>query len=172
MASRILELLNKKREKHAVGNINSAKVTTIAHGCVAKEDMENYSLVEVAFNADGEREIAPLSDLTKEAYLVCATEEMYTVGAVKDTFADFYVGQGEKVRVAILNKGFRFETSLFELKSGVDVAKKGMYAVWDVSKKKYVIQSEVPTSGVKLLVVEVEKASTLDGLKCMRFEVQ
>lgn len=171
MASKLLDAISKERVIHSVGNINSGKVRTVNHGCVAKVDLENYSLVKLSFNAEGEREMDYISALTDETYLVCASEEMYVVGGVKDSFSDFYVGAGEKARVIHLEKGVRFEVSNFEADADVTPAK-GHYAEWDTAKKKYVIKVDKPTADKILMVVEVEKASKLDGQKCIRLEVQ
>lgn len=166
MASRIFNLLKQDRVKHAVGNLNSLRVRTIAHGAKATVDMENYTFVELAFDAEGERTCTPLTADAKKAYLVAASEEMYEVAGVKDSFADYYVGKDEKVRVVILEQGLRFETS----NHSITAPTKGMEAYYDVATKK-IKNGTAPTGAVKLTVVEVEKASVLDGLKCVRFEV-
>lgn len=173
MASRLMNSLKAIRVKHAVGNLNSLVVGTVTNGATAKVDVENYSLVKLSFNeTSGDREFEYISDLTDETYLVASSEEMFTVGGVTESYADYYIGAGEKARIVYLKKGLRFEASNFELKSGTLEAKKGMYAEWDLVKKKYVISATKPVSGIILLVVEVAKASVLDGSKCMRFEVQ
>ena len=175
MASRMLNALKKTREIHAVGNLNSGRVETIAHGAIAKADTENYSLVTLGFSATGEREftVAKADSVAKDLYLLAGAEELFTVGGVQDSYADFYVGAGERARIVVLKKGLRFETSNFKVKTPATPVKNGDVVEWNAVDKKFevVVTQTAGYVGAKIIVV-APKGNTLDGQKCMRFEVQ
>lgn len=168
MASRILKALQEVGN-HAVGNLNSLKVKTVANGALVEgDDIDNFTLVELSFNADGERVAKQLSDVTKKSYLIAAPETRY----LGEAMADFYNGVGERSRIVILEEGYtRFDTSTFSLNVGdatsggtkVAEIKKGQVAHFDPATKKYIISDSASpatvyeTASAKFLVVNNEE---------------
>lgn len=173
MASDILKALQQKGT-HAVGNLNSLKIKTVANGAIVEgADIDNFTLGELGFNADGERTVKQLSDVTKKAVLVAAPETRY----LGEEMSKYYNGVGERVRCVILEAGYtRFETSAFTQDATAAEIKNGLFAHFDVATKKFIIhdgtQADYATASVKLLVVnnEDDLAYTL-GAPMVRFEV-
>ena len=76
MSSNVLEALKNLRSNlHNVGSLNNWGKTVLNQGAVAKEKMDNFTLVTLGFNANGEREASLLTDNTKKGYLVASPEE-------------------------------------------------------------------------------------------------
>ncbi|MFS0657365.1 hypothetical protein AB1L07_01905 [Niallia alba] len=159
MASRILKALTEVGT-HTVGNLNSMKIKTLAHGALVEgADIDNFTLVELGFNADGERTAKQLSAIDKKAYLIATPEVRY----LGEAMVDFYNGLGERARIVIFEPGYtRFETSAFTLNTGVSAVAKGQVAHFDPATKKFII-SEVGSahedyagSSAKFLVVNSE----------------
>jgi hypothetical protein len=121
-----------KLGNHEVGNLNSKDVRTVPE-VMAGADVDNYTLVELAYDGNGVRKAVPLSDATaKTGYLACAVEILYD----NEPLQEFYVANGEYFRVIHLDKGVRFETSAF---SGTPVL--GQFAHFDPASKKFVLES-------------------------------
>lgn len=173
MASDILKALQQKGT-HAVGNLSSLKIKTLANGAIVEgADIDNFTLGELGFNADGERTVKQLSDVTKKAVLVAAPETRY----LGESMTQFYNGVGERVRCVFLEAGYtRFETSAFTKDASVPEIKNGNFAHFDVTSKKFLIHdgshADYATASVKLLVVnsEDDMEYTL-GAPMVRFEV-
>lgn len=138
MASRILKAMQEVGT-HAVGNLNNLKVKTVAHGAIVEgADVDNFTLVELGFNADGERVAKQLSAKDKKAYLIAAPETRY----LGEAMVDFYNAVGERVRIVLLEAGYtRFDTSAFSLNAGVTEIKNGQVAHFDVATKKFIISA-------------------------------
>lgn len=159
MASRVLKALQEVGT-HAVGNLNSLKVKTVANGALIEgSDVDNFTLVELNFNADGERTAKQLSAITKKAYLVAAPETRY----LGEAMADFYNAVGERVRIVLLEAGYtRFETSAFSKNTGVTTVSNGQVAHFDPTTKKFIISAagsahaDYAGSSAKFLVVNSE----------------
>lgn len=136
MASRILKAMQEVGT-HAVGNLNNLKVKTVAHGAIVEgADVDNFTLVELGFNADGERVAKQLSAKDKKAYLIATPETRY----LGEAMVDFYNAVGERVRIVLLEAGYtRFDTSAFSLNAGVTEIKNGQVAHFDVATKKFII---------------------------------
>lgn len=152
MASRILKALQEVGT-HAVGNLNSLKVKTVANGALIEgADVDNFTLVELGFNADGERTAKQLSAAGNKSYLVAAPETRY----LGEAMADFYNAVGDRARIVILEEGYtRFDTSAF---TGTPV--NGNKAHFDVATKKFIIHDgthvDYAGSKAKFLVVSNE----------------
>lgn len=156
-----------KNSKHAVGNLNSSDVLTIPE-VFAGEDLENYSLVELAY--DGDVRKATYLNTGDEAYLLCAVEVMYD----GEMLIEFYPANGEGVRVVHLKQGLRFETSNFEAISGTAPAR-GQYAEWDATAKKFQLlatPSGLAPAGKVFKVVNVGTGEFGFGVPLVRLEVQ
>ncbi|KON87348.1 hypothetical protein AF332_11265 [Sporosarcina globispora] len=152
MASRILKALQQVGT-HAVGNLNSLKVKTVANGALIEgADVDNFTLVELGFNTDGERVAKQLSAVDKKAYLVAAPETRY----LGEAMADFYNAVGERARIVILEEGYtRFDTSAF-----TGAPTNGKVAHFDPTSKKFLIHdgthADYATAKAKFLVVSNE----------------
>lgn len=159
MASRLLKA-HTEVGTHATGNLNSIKVKTVANGAIVEgADVDNFTLVELGFNADGERTCKQLSAKDKKGYLIAAPERRY----LGETLADFYNEVGERARIVVLEEGYtRFDTSAFTKNTGVTEVKRGQVAHFDVATKKFIVSAagsahaDYATSANKFVVVNHE----------------
>lgn len=117
---------------HSVGQINSNEDVVTVPFVKAGADIENYTLVELTRDVNGERVATYLSDVTHDSFLVCAIEVMYD----NELLREFYIGNGEYFRAIQLRKGNRFETSSF---GGSPVV--GQFAHFDPVTKKFVMDA-------------------------------
>ena len=154
---------------HEVGVLNSSQSRDIVNGAkLTGGDLDNFLLVEDAgWDEEDGRLCKALSDNTKKGFLVTTIEEesLYADEEfLQGNYRDFYNAQGEFVRMTLLEAYVtRFETSAFELNSGVDKATRGMVAHYDATKKKYIISKSASdaeagysTAVNKFEVVDVE----------------
>ena len=164
MASQAFNALN-NRGTHAVGNLNSIHVRTLPYGAILTEDADNFVLVALGFNDEGERTASILDDATKDSYLLASPERVY----LGEHIANFYNGEGERGRIVHLDKGLRFETSAFKATE----PKNGDSAHFDATTKKFLVHdgahADFATADKKFLVVEVTNAF---GQEVVRLEVQ
>lgn len=173
MASRLLKAMQEVG-KHSTGNLNSLKVKTLAHGALIEgADVDNFTMVELGFNAEGVRTAKQLSDATKKGYLVATPEERYLGEAV----TDFYNAVGDRARIVVLEEAYtRFDTSAFKLDAAVTEVKKGQLAHFDVASKKFVIHAgahaDYEGAKAKFLVVNNEEdMQYTQGQPLVRLEV-
>lgn len=158
-------MATQKGSTHSVGNVNSRELLTVPE-VKAGANIENYTLVELGF-VGGERIAQPLSDPANESYLACAVEVLYDNEMMKE----FYIGQGEYLRVAHVRKGLRFETSAFVPISGTAPAD-GQFASYDVAEDKFKLElAENGTAKHTFRVVDVLDGEYGFGLKAVRLEV-
>lgn len=159
MASRVQDALTQVGT-HAVGNLNSLKIKTVANGAIVDTaPIDNFTLGELGFNAEGKRIVKQLANKANKAYLVAAPETRY----LGEAMGDFYNAVGERVRVVLLEAGYtRFDTSAFTLNSGVSAIARGQVAHFDVTTKKFIISAsgtphtDYAGSSAKFLVVNNE----------------
>lgn len=167
MTTRLLDAL-KKKGTHAVGNLASIKVRTLNHGAkVEGEPIDNFTLVELDFNEDGERVCRQLSDVTKKGYLIASPEARY----LGEDLTDFYNDVGEYARIVYLDEGLRFDTSAFE-----GEAVNGKVAHFDPATKKFIIHdgthADFANAKAKFLVVGSEEEVGYHlGVPLVRLEV-
>lgn len=175
MASRIFDALQQVGT-HATGNLNSLKVKTVANGAIVEgAAIDNFTLGELGFNAEGERTVKQLAAKGNKAVLV-ASPETRLLG---EAMADFYNAVGERVRCVILEAGYtRFESSAFTLNTGVTEVANGQVAHFDVATKKFIISAagtahaDYATSSAQFLVVNSEDDMEYTfGQPMVRFEV-
>jgi hypothetical protein len=174
MATRQLKALTEKGT-HAVGNLCSLKIRTIPYGAIVEgADIDNFTLVELGFNADGERTCKQLSDVTKKSYLI-ASPEVRNMG---EEMVDFYNAVGEYARIVILDEGLRFDTSAYQLNTGVTEIQQGQVAHFDPATKKFIISSassphaDYANARAKFLVVHNEEdLEYTNGMPLVRLEV-
>lgn len=117
---------------HEVGNLNSIQLKTVAYGAIVTDTpIDNFTMVELDFNAEGERICKQLSDNTKKGYLIATPEERL----MGEALVDFYNEVGERARIVVLEDGYtRFDTSAYD-----GTPKNGSLAYWDVASKKFKI---------------------------------
>lgn len=164
------------RGSHSVGNLNSLKIKTVAQGALVTDaDIDNFLLVELGFNEDGERTCKVLSDSTKKSYLIASPEIRY----MGEEINDFYNAVGERARIVILEPGYtRFESSAFDATGVSNTVANGQVAYFDTTAKKFKIlpantaDETYAAAKAKFLVVasEDDVEYTL-GFPTVRFEV-
>ncbi|SNZ09952.1 hypothetical protein SAMN05421503_1434 [Terribacillus aidingensis] len=165
-----------KHDKHAVGNLNSIHVKTVAHGAIFLEDVDNFTLVELGFNAEGERTAKQLSDKAKKGYLAAAPERRY----LDEELSAFYNAEGERGRIVIFEEGYtRFDTSAFKKNDGVDIIGHGMVAHFDIAEKVFIVsKADAPHADYAgsrnkfLVVANEEDLAYTHGQPIVRLEVE
>lgn len=190
MSSNVLEALKNLRSNlHNVGSLNNWGKTVLNQGAIAKEKMDNFTLVTLGFNAtSGEREATPLANNTTKGYLVASPEEYMRE---YESISSFFNGKGERVRIVTLESGVRFECSNVDFHQKTNNAptdghplKNGQHAHYDYDSKKFIISNHTsadPSGGTNMhtgyrdavnKVVLVDKDCTsIDGQTVYRFEV-
>lgn len=138
MSTRQLKTMLEKGT-HEVGNLSSIKIKTLAHGAlVVDADIDNFTWVELGFNADGERTVKQLSDKANKGYLI-ASPEVRNMG---EELVDFFNAVGERARIVIPEQDYtRFDASAYTLDTGVTEIKEGQVAHFDVATKKFIISN-------------------------------
>lgn len=169
MATRQLKVMQ-ERGNHEVGNLNSLKVKTLAHGAIVDTaDVDNFTIVELGFNTDGERICKQLAAVANKSYLI-ASPEVRNIGG--EELVDFYNAVGEHARIVILEEGYtRFDTSAF---TGVPV--NGKVAHFDPATKKFLLHdgTHVDYAGAKAKFLVVSDEDNLEytcGKALVRLEV-
>ncbi|MCA1025677.1 hypothetical protein LCM23_06205 [Cytobacillus kochii] len=153
MGSRLLKAMQEVG-KHATGNLNSLKVKTVANGALVEgAAIDNFTAVELGFNANGERTVKQLSDVTKKTYLIASPETRYMGEAI----GDFYNEVGERARIVIFEEAYtRFDTSAYTGEPA-----NGKFAHFDPATKKFLIHdgthADYETASAKFLVVNDEQ---------------
>lgn len=158
-------MATQKYTTHSVGQINSSSPLVVTVPFVkASADIENYTIVELSYNGNGERVASTLADVTHDGYLASAIEVMYD----NELLREFYVGNGEYFRVIKLQKGLRFESSSY---SGTVAV--GSFAHFDPTTKKFVIDGATQSATAKN-IFQVVASVPYDwsvGAVSVRFEV-
>lgn len=147
MASRLYDLISTSGT-HQIGSLNTKWTVHMTNGAVATENMENYTLAEIFYDA-GILKCKQLTDVTKKGYLVTTVEEDQLLEG--ETYTDFYNATDEIIRLTDVaeQKNSRFETSAFELNAdgvangGTTVTEVavGMVAHFNPTTKKYMISN-------------------------------
>lgn len=144
MASRGYQTIG-QRGNHEIGSLNTKWTVHLANGAMATEDFDNYLLVELDRNEEGDLTCKVLTDSTKKGYLATTIEEEHLLqtDGFNEEYVDFFNGEGEMVRVTDVDaqKNSRFETSAFSLNDGVAEAKKGFVAHFNPATKKYIVSN-------------------------------
>ena len=173
MSSNVWKALQNK-VKHTVGNITSSHkyVVDVPNGALFTEDVDNFVLAELGFNAEGERTAKNLTDAKKEGVLVAAPERRY----LGESISEFFVGAGERGRVVYLTKGFRFHSSAFALATGTTALEAGLVAHFDVTSKQFLIHdgthADYETAKNKFTLTTNDETMHFGlGTPCVQFEV-
>lgn len=173
MATRQLRAFEEKGG-HSVGNLNSLKIRTIANGAKCTEDIDNFRLVELSFDAEGNRAASYLTDVAKKSYLIAAPERRY----MGEEMVDFFNGKDEFARIVILDEGMRFDTSAYSVNGDGEVMK-GQVAHFDPATKKFILSdagaphADYAGAEAKFLVVfNEEDLEYTFGVPVCRLEVQ
>ncbi|QJI52503.1 hypothetical protein [Psychrobacillus phage Perkons] len=161
MATKAFKALTQK-DKHTVGNITSSHkyIQDIPNGVLFTEDVDNFHLVELSYNAEGERVAKGLTDVKKEAFLVASVERRH----LNEDIIEFYNAKDERGRIVIPTRGLRFDVSAFALNTGVTVIKAGLSAHYNVATKKYLIHDGTHEDFASASV-KFEVASNEDNLE-------
>ena len=174
MASVVLKAIaNLGKEKHTVGSLNNWNKNMVNMGAKCEADIDNYMIVELGFNAQGERTCKLLSDVTKKGYLIASVEDY--LGQYENISA-FFNGEGDMARIVIQGAGTRFECSNVVGSDSATPIKNGMTAYFDPAKKSYVVcngkstDQAYETAGNKYVVVDAI-GNTLGGQQTIRLEV-
>jgi hypothetical protein len=179
VASRVLDALKKGNQRlHNVGSLNDWNKNVLNQGAkVAESDIDNFELVELRFNANGERECVKLADVRNKGYLI-ATPEDYMEGC--ETISSFFNGVGDMARIVRMKPGMRFECSNVKLENEDTERfplKNGMRCYYDIRIRQFVISNETlagigsyPIAGNQQVLVD-SKCSMIDGKTVYRFEV-
>ena len=176
MASVVLQSLKTlNTNKHNVGSVNNWTKEVINQGAkVATADIDNFELVDLGFNASGERIATSLADNTKKGYLLASVEEY--VEELGETISGFYNAVGERARIFNITATNRFEVSNFKADNIAKVIKNGQKVHYDKTLKKYIVSNDTAdnagyaTAGNKFIVVDADPTS-LDGQALVRLEV-
>lgn len=143
MASRIMDALY-QTGNHEVGVINTSWAKEYVNGARITADSDNYLLVEFdGYDTDGVKKCKPLTTTSVKGFIVSTVEEesLYGEGVLQGNYVDFYNKNGEMVKLTIQEPFVRFETSAFELNTGVSALAKGQVAHYDTTKKKYIVSA-------------------------------
>lgn len=117
--------------KRTCGNINSWKIRTLNHGAKVTEDIDNFHIVELGFDAEGQRTASHLTDVTKKGYLIATPERRY----MDEPMDSFFNAKDDLARIIYLDEGVRFETSAFNN----DNVENGNLAHYDPATKSFII---------------------------------
>ena len=187
MSSNVLEAMKNLRQNlHNVGSLNNWHKDVLNQGAkVAVANIDNFELVELRFNAAGERECISLAATANKGHLI-ATPEDYM--KEYETISSFFNGVGEMARIVYLESGVRFECSNVSFHQNQNNAphpdhplKNGQVAHYDHTTKKFIISNHnggpgnehggYAGAGNKFYLVDKDCVS-IDGQTVYRFEVQ
>ena len=175
MSSRILEAMKNKNVKHGVGNINNWSQALINLGAIVTGSaIDNFEIVELDWNEEGERICKKLSDTTKKGYLICSVEDY--LEEFGEDISDFFNSVGEKARIGIQETGRRFEVSNFKADNNSKEIKNGQKVHYDATEGVYIVSnnttdnSNYATAGNKYHVVDAD-AGVLGGQQLIRLEI-
>lgn len=174
MASVLLDTIKTLgQNKHNVGSLNEWTKNVVNQGAkVSGGAIDNYQLVELGFDAEGERICTALSANNKMGFLIASVEEyMEEYG---ETISNFYNAVGERARIVRLPLGERFEASNFEKADVSKDVKNGQKVHYDATKKKYIISNgtathtDYATAANTFVVVGV--GNSIDGQPLVKLE--
>lgn len=175
MSSTVLNAINSiSKDKHAVGSLNNWGTDIINLGAkVSGGTIDNWEIVELNFDAKGERICKRLEDGSKKGYLIASVEDYIEA---YETLSNFFNGEGERARIVKQVEGKRFEASNYKLDNESKPVKNGQHAHFDVASHKYLISNGdsdnagYANAGNKYIVVD-SVGDTLDGQHTIRFEI-
>lgn len=175
MSSTVLNAINNiAKDKHGVGSLNNMGHAMVNLGAVvASEAIDNWEIVKLGFDAEGNQTCEILDNEAEAGYLIASVEDYMEE---YETISNFYNAKGEKARIVVLEKNKRFETSLYVLDDESKPVKNGMVAHWDVTKRRYVISNGASESagyagaGNKFVVVDAE-GNYFAGQHTIRFAI-
>lgn len=147
-------------------------IKDVANGAIFEEDVENFHLVELGFDANGERTAKGLTTGATKAFLVASKEVRY----LNEPLYAFYNQAGERGRIIFLTEGLQIDVSAYDA-SGVAEIKAGQSAHYDVTTKKYIVHdgshADFATALVQFTVLSSEdNLEYVAGLPTVRLEVQ
>lgn len=185
MSSNVLEAMkNLRKNLHNVGSLNNWHKDVLNQGAkVAGANIDNFELVELRFNAAGERECISLADNGNTGHLIASPEEYMSQ---YETISSFFNGVGEMARIVYLESGVRFECSNVSFHQEQNNAphpghplKNGQVAHYDSVSKKFIISNDNGggqhggyAGAVNKFYLVDKDCTSIDGQTVYRFEVQ
>lgn len=162
--------------KHNVGTLNNWTKEVINQGAIVggSVSIDNFQLVELSFNANGERICTPLSATTVKGYLIASVEEY--LEEMGETISGFYNEVGDRARIFVMNPTRRVEVSNFAKADVAKEIKNGQKVHYDATTKKYIISNgttdhaDYATAKNQFIVVDND-CTSLDGQDLIRLEV-
>ena len=180
MSSTILNAINMlNKDKHTVGNLNNWNKSMVNEGAiVADEKIDNFSIVELGFDKDGERTCSLLKTETEKGYLIASVEDY--MDEYGEGLGNFFNVKGERARIVVLEpRVTRFDVSNFK-PDNADLAtkpiKNGQKVHWDITNKTFLVSNGdsdnagYATAGNQFMVVNANSV-ILDGKQTIRLEV-
>lgn len=175
MSSTILNAIHMvENDKHAVGTLNNWSKDLVNLGAVVDEDtMDNWEVVELGFDANGERICKSLTDESKKGYLIASVEDYM---GEYETMSNFYNVRGERARIVAQPVNNRFETSKFKLADLTKQVKNGQHVHYNITDKVFLISNGAADdagyagAGNKYVVVDAV-GNSLCGQQTIRFEI-
>lgn len=180
MSSTILKAFNTiLTDKHAVGNLNNWNNDVVNEGAIVDDlTIENFSVVELGFNKEGDRTVKYLTNQTEKGYLIASVEDY--MSEYGEDIGNFYNEKGERARIVILNpRVTRIDVSNFTLDDTTPEAKaiaNNQKVFWDTTRKTFVVcngsvvNASYETAGNQFVVVNPD-SGVLDGQSLIRLEV-
>lgn len=158
--------------KKNVGSLVSMDkyIKDVANGAIFTEEVENYTLVELAFNANGERTAKNATAGASKLLLAASVEQRFQ----NEPLDAFYNASGERGRIVYLTEGLLFDTGAFTKDAAITGAiEAGNVAHWDVATKKFIVHkgAHANYSAAKVKVIVLGTNTDL-GKEVIRVEVQ
>ena len=173
MSSRIIEALKATNVKHGVRNLSEWNKKVLNQGAkVDGGNIDNFSIVELGFNTQGERVCKALTATTKKGVLIASVEEYIQE---YEGISDFFNAEGELARIVYLEDANRIQVSAFVKDDGTKAIVNGQNVHFDATTKKYIVSNGTTdnagfaTAGNKFIVVDAE-GDTLGGQTVITIE--
>jgi hypothetical protein len=145
-------------------------IKDLANGAIFTEEVENFTLVELGFNTDGERTAKNATAGATKLYLAASVEQRF----MNEPLDAFYNASGERGRIVYLTEGLIFDTAAFTKDAAITgeiVA--GNVAHWDVATKKFIVHKGAHASYANAKVKVIILGTNTDlGKAAIRVEVQ
>lgn len=176
MSSVLLDTIkNLGNTKHNVGTLNNWLKDVVNQGAIVSGGtIDNFQLVELGFDAKGNRICTALSASTVKGYLVQSAEEY--LEELGETISGFYNAVGDRARIFVQIPTKRFECSNFTKDDSAKEIKNGQKAHYDATTKKFLISNgtadntNYATAKNQYVVVD-NNCTSLDGQPLVRFEI-
>ena len=145
-------------------------IKDLANGAIFTEEVENFTLVELGFNTDGERTAKNATAGATKLYLAASVEQRF----MNEPLDAFYNASGERGRIVYLTEGLIFDTTAFTKDAAITgEIEAGNVAHWDVATKKFIVHKGAHASYANAKVKVIILGTNTDlGKAAIRVEVQ